>query len=254
MSTSRIIPCDYLLLVATPTEEAQLKLAWKRYRSTTKMPSFKDSKSGQKFYDLGDFNRGKIYATRSQMGSDTPKGSSITTTMSVYSVNPTSIIMIGLAFAFSPRIQPIGTVIISEGIWGYDYKKVDTCSECGGKKFEFRSKAAPASKKLVSYLSHFGISQGLPIQTGWLLSGQTLINNLSYRDFLRSYSPNTLSIIGGEMEGAGFYSACKMFSIDWVVVKAVCDYADGNKNDNKVRNQRIATQNAVEFILSALDN
>ena len=58
------------------------------------------------------------------------------------------------------------------------------------------------------------------------LSGEKLVDNLDFRDQLLNLEPEA---IGGEMEGAGLYVACQDKKVDWILVKAVCDWADGQK-------------------------
>jgi nucleoside phosphorylase len=49
------------------------------------------------------------------------------------------------------------------------------------------------------------------------------------------------------MEGAGVYAACDGKSVEWILVKGICDFADGNKNENKESHQKKAIQSAVNL-------
>jgi nucleoside phosphorylase len=40
--------------------------------------------------------------------------------------------------------------------------------------------------------------------------------------------------------------------VDWIIVKAICDWADGHKSRNKDRRQASAAEQAVSFVLLAL--
>lgn len=83
---------------------------------------------------------------------------------------------------------------------------------------------------------------------GSILSGEKLIDNNSYKNLLFKQFPNA---IGGEMEGYGIYSACANQNLsEWIIIKGICDWADGNKNKNKDENQRIAVESAVSFCKS----
>ena len=76
-----------------------------------------------------------------------------------------------------------------------------------------------------------------------LLSGEELVDNLEHRNSLISeYSDSK----GGEMEGAGVYSACGN-KIDCILVKGLCDFADGEKGKNKKQNQEIAITAALNL-------
>jgi hypothetical protein len=48
--------------------------------------------------------------------------------------------------------------------------------------------------------------------------------------------------IGGEIESAGLHirDSRNTYRIDWVMIKAICDFADGNKDLNKEEDLKIA--------------
>jgi nucleoside phosphorylase len=84
--------------------------------------------------------------------------------------------------------------------------------------------------------------QGPARHFGLILSGEVLVNDLEYCKKLLSEEPEA---IGGEMEGAGLYAATRDAKVDWIVVKAICDWADGNKDYEA---QPMAAKNAAEFV------
>jgi 5'-3' exonuclease len=56
--------------------------------------------------------------------------------------------------------------------------------------------------------------------------------------------------IGAEMEGAGVYAACKNRNVtEWILVKGICDYGDGNKGVGKVKRQNLAAKCATSLSL-----
>ena len=88
--------------------------------------------------------------------------------------------------------------------------------------------------------------QGAKAHFGLVLSGEKLINDPHTRDVLLEAQPEA---IGGEMEGAGLYAAAREAKVDWILVKAICDWADGNKNDDA---QPLAAHNAAQFVKHVL--
>ena len=40
--------------------------------------------------------------------------------------------------------------------------------------------------------------------------------------------------------------------MDWIVIKAICDWADGNKGVDKTARQKLAAKNAAEFVVESL--
>lgn len=81
------------------------------------------------------------------------------------------------------------------------------------------------------------------------MSGEKLIDNVHFRDGLLEDEPEAL---GGEMEAAGLFAAAHEEKLDWLIVKAVCDYADGNKSKDKKRRQKIAAGSAMAFLGHAI--
>jgi hypothetical protein len=91
--------------------------------------------------------------------------------------------------------------------------------------------------------------KGAKVRFGVVLTGEKLVDNVDFRDQLRGFE---LEAIGGEMEGAGLYVACQDKKVDWILVKAICDWGDGNKAQDKDARQQTAAQNAAAFVLEGL--
>jgi nucleoside phosphorylase len=77
------------------------------------------------------------------------------------------------------------------------------------------------------------------------MTGDKLVDNVDYRKQLQAFESEA---IGGEMEGAGLYVSGYDHKVDWIVVKAICDFADGNKGVEKTERQKLAAKNAAEFL------
>ena len=63
---------------------------------------------------------------------------------------------------------------------------------------------------------------------GAILSGEKLIDDKSFKQSILEQYPTA---IGGEMEGSGLWASADRHRKEWLVVKGVCDWADGEKND-----------------------
>jgi hypothetical protein len=87
------------------------------------------------------------------------------------------------------------------------------------------------------------------VHFGLVLSGEKLIDDAEFVQELLSHEPEA---IGGEMEGAGLYGACLAAKKDWILVKAVCDWADGKKSKDETERQLKAARNAALFVWHAL--
>lgn len=135
--------------------------------------------------------------------------------------------------------------MVSRSIIPYEQARI-------GKTIEKRGSPAQSGPKLfkrfsgaTDWVHNPGQGKNSTIITGDLLSGEKLIDDKMYRDELvRAYAP----VVGGEMEGYGLAAAAHSESIsEWIVVKGICDYADGNKGTDKKARQLKAALAAVSL-------
>ena len=89
----------------------------------------------------------------------------------------------------------------------------------------------------------------IKVRFGTVLSGEKLVDNLGFRENLKELEPEA---IGGEMEGTGVFAACHERVAHWLVVKAICDWGDGNKAEDKDDRQKLAAKNAATLVFTAL--
>lgn len=235
-----------LILLVTVTEvevtETRSKLtALDGYDGIIKI--FKDEYT----YYIGKFGKYAVALVQTaSMGSISSGGSILTVTKALVNIKSKVVIMIGIAFGVDDSKQNIGDVLISETIIPYNLKRV------GETKNIQRGTEKSASALLINrfknistweYLSEEG-KQAKKIFAK-ILSGEELIDNKSRRDELVSIYTEAK---GGEMEGTGVSSACEGVA-DWIIVKGICDFADGQKGKEKKKRQQIAIESAVSLCL-----
>jgi nucleoside phosphorylase/uncharacterized protein YjbI with pentapeptide repeats len=207
-----------------------------------------EARGGRSFSHLGNFNGWRLVHLVSRQG----EIQSLQSTSKAIEVwEPAAVIGIGIAFGVDDAKQAIGDVLISEAIQGYDLARANRDG-----KLTPRETAWPASERLLQRLlaCHHqprATTQWPTLHFGVVLSGSKLVDNLDYRNSLVALFPQ--KIVGGEMEGVGLAAACNDAKVDWVVVKGICDWADGKKNTgSKDRDQRLAADNAVAVVAMAL--
>ena len=238
--------CDVLLVTVTDIETESLL-------ETAKSLTNRDYKElpGQHktYFDLGVIGGLQVFAVRSEMGSDTVGGSLLTIKDAILEVKPSAVVMVGIAFGVNPKKQKIGDILIAKQLQPYDLQRVGT-TETGTAKIILRGDKPHCSEKLLDRFrtAHLRWKKA-KVNFGLVLSGQKLIDNLDFRDQLLALAEDA---IGGEMEGGGLYVACQKSKVDWILVKAICDWADGKKGVGKKRKQQIAAQNAAEFVIGTL--
>jgi nucleoside phosphorylase len=159
--------------------------------------------------------------------------------------------MVGIAFGINEEKQAIGDVLVSEQLMLYDLQRVGTDKE-GNLEIIPRGDRPHASPWLINRFQMANLSwdeSKVKVRFGLILSGDKLTDNIDFRKQLLKFEPEA---IGGEMEGAGLYVACQNSKVDWILVKAICDWADGQKAKDKDARQQLAAHNAAALVLNAL--
>lgn len=236
------------LLIATATQlerDTVLRIAAGIIGSAA-LPEF-GSRRG--YFRLGNIGGVDAFLVQSEMGSVGPGGSLTTISDALDDIKPIGVIMVGIAFGVDEKRQKIGEIIVSRQLQSYELARVGT-NDSGRKVIKLRGDQVTGSTLMLSRLriAEAGWT-GRKVRFGVLLSGEKLVDNEDYRRELEGLSSEA---DGGEMEGAGLYSAAIDRNIDWIIVKAICDWADGNKSKNKARRQSIAAEQAVGFVFRAL--
>ncbi len=231
---------DRILIVTVTKVEGQAILetfshasgeVWARYRIGDKT-----------YYSLGIHGDAPIFMVQSEMGSVMPGGSLLTVHQAILDLRPQAVIMCGIAFGLHPGKQKLGDILIAKQILSYEAQKVDL-----QRSPILRSDRVTASERLLDRFHSGDIDwKGAQTHFGLVLSGEKLVNAPDSIDWFLEIEPEAL---GGEMEGAGLYVAARKKKVDWILVKAICDWADGNKNNNA---QSLAARNAAQFILHVL--
>lgn len=237
--------CDVLLVTVTDIETRTALDAMARATGQPATMRFGGEKT---YFRCGRLGGAAVMLVRSEMGSD-GVGAAVTTVRdAIAEVRPAAIVMLGLAFGVEPTRQSLGDVLISKQIQGYDLRRVGTDGKDGTPVVTMRGDRVSASPKLLDRFRTAGLTwTRARVSAGLLLSGQTLVDHVGYRDGLRALAPEA---IGGEMEGAGVYAAAGR--IDWILVKAICDWADGEKHVDKLARQTTAAENAAELVVAAI--
>ena len=173
----------------------------------------------------------------------------------VHALQPRAIIAVGIAFGVNPSVQRIGDVLVSEFVRAYELGRVGAngvIAPRGGKQ-----QASSCLYQRVLLLDHRQKADSdasllwPELRFGTLLSGDKLVDNLNYRNSLLQLEPEA---IGGEMEGVGLHIGADRHKVDWLIVKAICDWADGNKHSpSKSADQALAADNAAQVVKRALE-
>ncbi len=185
---------------------------------------------GPETYYLGKFGAYKAVVTKCRMGS-IGEGSVILAAQQAQIIwGPRAIIMVGVAFGKDPTKQHLGDVLVASQIVPYEGQRVGT-------DLIFRNPIPPSNAVLLNRFEnaptwHFvrpkPDGKACNLQVGPILSGEKLVDDPDFKAWLFKRFP---AAIGGEMEGAGLCAVAGRFGVAWILVKSICDWGDGHKQD-----------------------
>lgn len=209
------------------------------------------------FYNIGTYGfYNAIHFQLMNQGSVGSDSSALAIVTAINAFEPQYVILVGVAFGkeFSDSINPsqkIGDVLISTQVADYESGKIkDGHLQSDGD-------IAPSGRNLRSAFKYFSETweyeiDGIPAVPifGLIVSGDKVVDDRDFKNMLLKDYPR---MIGGEMEGRGAYNACRnRDKTEWIIVKGICDWADGTKSEDKEERQKIAAKAAVSLMSHVL--
>jgi adenosylhomocysteine nucleosidase len=244
-------PCDLLIFVATQTEFEQLQ----RVATEMGLPWKEGESPLGTFYNLGAVGTNRVLVVRTAMGPLTYKGSA---SHAIYYLNATEasgVIGLGMAFGVDRTTQSVGDVLVATGIVPYDNNRRVFVETNGQTAVDYsRIKKFPSKPSLLELFQRKAkLPDGVDLHPGLLLSGGARIHSAAYRDELvRMGMAKGGPVVGGDMEGVGFLSTSDRANPRWIVVKAICDFADERRDEEIEATRLTACYNAAKFVLATL--
>ncbi len=225
---------DILFVTATPIETESL---YNKLEHVCADGLLHIEKEGRK-YTLGTLSGYNIiHCQCSNMGTQ-EVGSSTLTTVNALIDWPCikTVIMIGIAFGMYneetdlPK-QKYGDVLVSTKIFPYENQRLnkDGSKKYRGIEHDANPHLIEAFRLVEPEWHQVNLSgESTRVELCPLLTGEKLVDNLTKRNELKA---SHTDYRGGEMEGMGIASTCDSNKIPWIIVKAICDFADGNKGN-----------------------
>jgi nucleoside phosphorylase len=203
---------------------------------------------GPETYYLGKFGKFRTVVTKCRMGSAIDAGSVILAANQAQEIwHPKAIIMVGVAFGKDITKQKIGDVLVASQIIPYEGQRID-------EQIIFRSPIPPSNPTLLNRFENAPNwrfarpdKQLCTLRVGPILSGEKLVDNPDFKSQLFQRFPQA---IGGEMEGAGLCAASGRMGVAWILVKSICDWGDGTKQDFYQPLAAAAAASLVHYVLS----
>jgi len=223
---------DILLVTATLTETKSLLDLFE--------PVCSDGilivKKNDKVYNLGVFGGyNVVHCQCTNMGTQ-EVGSSTLTTASALTDWPSVkfVIMVGIAFGMYNEERDIikqnfGDVLVAERIFPYENQRLNPNGET-----KYRGTEHFSDKNLVDAFTVVAREwdernyndEPTKVYIVPMLTGEKLVDNLEWRNEIKAKYPEYK---GGEMEGMGIASSSESAGKPWILVKSICDFADGKK-------------------------
>jgi nucleoside phosphorylase len=151
--------------------------------------------------------------------------------------------MVGIAFGADRTKQRMGDVLVAQQLIIYEPQRV------GAHETIYRGARPESDPTLRNRFKNpqnwrFERPDGsrCDIHYGQVLTGEKLMDNPEKKAELLAVTPES---IGGEMEGAGLWSAAERLKVPWILVKSICDWGDGTK---KGKHQPLAAAVATDLV------
>jgi nucleoside phosphorylase len=233
-----------LIMVATP-EERQAVIA--AVTGVTKAEPVRRNLRRQTAFELGVVSRARVLLAQTQPGTVAPGGAAFGAQSLIDQLNPDYLLVTGICYGLREDEQQLGDILVCNQLRIMDHKKIVEYTPREPVEIMRGDRVAPSVTLLDRCLNARLTQDGPKVHVGPMLSGNVLLNSPTIRERLIKAEPDGR---GGEMEGLGVYAAAAREKVDWIVVKAICDWGMG-KNDDW---HEVAARNAAEFVLDVLRN
>jgi nucleoside phosphorylase len=159
--------------------------------------------------------------------------------------------MVGIAFGKDPSKQKVADVLVASQVISYEPQRV------GDTQTVPRGPITPTNPTLLNRFENvldwtFLRPDGSRCrrEVGPLLSGEKLVDDPAFKADPFARYPQA---IGGEMEGVGLAAAAVRQGVPWILVKAICDWADGKKHGKHQPLAAAAAVSLAHHVLSQAD-
>jgi nucleoside phosphorylase/predicted MPP superfamily phosphohydrolase len=203
---------------------------------------------GQETYYAGRYGAQIAIVTMCGVGSIGRDSVILSTQQAITEWRPRAVIMVGIAFGKDREKQKLGDVLVASQVVSYEQQRI------GDRQVIYRGAISQTGPVLLNrfrqaldwrYMSDQG--DEINFHVGPLLSGEKLIDQAKYKEELFGAFPQA---IGGEMEGAGLCAVAARTNTEWLIVKGICDWADGTKSDDAQSLAAHAAASLVHHVLS----
>jgi nucleoside phosphorylase len=235
---------EVVILTAVNTER---DMVLRSMKPLSGQPQIAKVTAGPDTFYVGLLGQHQTVLVMSDPGAIGRSASILTTADAIQRWNPKAVIAVGFAFGMDPDKQQIADILISRKVTSYEPQRVQDDVTIP------RGSTVEAGQHLVNrFVNVHGWEFRRPdgslvsAKAGQILSGEKLVDSVAFKQYLLEEYPEAL---GGEMEGAGLFAAADRTKVEWIIVKAICDWGDGNKQKKYQPLAAAAAVSLVEHVL-----
>lgn len=206
-------------------------------------------------FRCGQFGRYSAAHVHTTQGPDGRHGATLTTMLALSGTKFKACFVIGIAFGFDRKNQRIGDVLVAEQVQPYEHAKVEGDAEQSfsrGAPMQCGIELSNGFRSRMDRWERHRVLTRVKLHQGVVLSGAKLVNSKPFRDRLLKQF-NSPKPVGGEMEGHATYAAAQVGKVEIILVKAICDWADGDKDDSAQLFAMEMAVDACQYLLSKPD-
>jgi nucleoside phosphorylase len=203
---------------------------------------------GPETYYLGMFGKYRSIVTKCEMGAVGSGSTVLAAEQALRLWEPRAAIMVGIAFGADRMKQRMGDLLVAQQLSVYEIARVGAHATIyRGPRPESDPTLRNRFKNPQNWRFERPDGSRCDIHYGQVLTGEKLMDNPEEKAELLAVAPEA---IGGEMEGAGLWSAAERLKVPWILVKAICDWGDGTKIGKHQPLAAAAAADLVHHILS----
>lgn len=183
-----------------------------------------------------------VHVEPEMTGSNTKGGTAATLKIALEDAKPTVVVSVGVCFGCDCDKQDLCDVLVGRQLFTYDKSSKVKDLELNVKRLHVFESSETLLYKMKSTTMFEDKTTGLFENTfkphiGNLVTGEFVVDSQEFRDMIfEPFFP--FGIIGGEMEGFGFFSAIKKHNelnpkekVHGILMKGICDWGVGKNSD-----------------------
>lgn len=207
---------------------------------------------GRSYFDLGIFGGARVFHAITQMGD---QATSAAARAAMAALKPKLLLCVGIAWGAMPGRCKIGDILLASRLHDWAHRKESRDDGVIPRGFTIPPSDNVLQMARTAYIDWRNDGSGIKpeLHDGLLLSAPVLYDDEVERDKALETHPEA---VGGEMEGRGLVWEASQAKLDWLVIKAVCDWGAGKNAPgvDKVGAQQLAAKNVASFVRHLIDS